>query len=224
MNRREEYKRTLQGKRILITSGPTWVQIDPMRVISNRATGELGHKMAVAFQQAGATVTLLEGPVNTPLKTGKIQVQKFSFYDELAVLLKTELKKNYDVVIHNAAVSDYRLKKPFHAKLNSDHKDLTLTLVPTEKLINTIKRIAPKVFLVGFKLEDFKDEKDVNTQAKKLIRQAGCDLVVANTLKGGYKAFLVNREKILSHSASRSELTKNLTRYLSKNINADCGA
>ena len=213
---------SLAGKRVLITSGPTWVSVDPMRVISNRATGELGQKMALALSHAGAKVTLLEGPVTQSLKANKVQVKKFCFYDELAALLKTELQKNYDVVIHNAAVSDYKLKAPFRTKLNSDHKALTLTLVPTEKLIKKIKKFAPNILLVGFKLKNFQNEKQVITEAKKLISGSGCDLVVANTLNGGYKAYLLDRNtKFLNRSGSRAELTKKLISALKENICTD---
>ncbi|MCB9772372.1 MAG: hypothetical protein H6754_07460 [Candidatus Omnitrophica bacterium] len=209
--------KSLKGKRVLITSGPTWIAIDPMRVISNRASGELGHKLATKLHQAGAKVTLLQGQVNKRLDAKDIHVKEFSFYHELAALLKNELKKKYDVVIHNAAVSDYELKTPFKAKLGSHKKTLTLKLVATAKLITTIKRFAPKSFLVGFKLEDFKNTKQIITEVQKLISGSKCDLVVANTLKGGYKAYLVNPEKkILNISHSRSELTKKLIKTIRK--------
>ncbi len=211
--------RSLLNKRILVTSGPTSVSIDPMRIISNHATGELGQKIALALSQNGAHVTLLQGSVIKTLQTKKIRIKKFCFYEELATLLKTELTKKYDAVIHNAAVSDYQLKKPFTSKLDSNKRTLTLTLVPTEKLINKIKVLAPKTFLVGFKLEDFKNEKDVVKQAKKLITDAQCDLVIANTLKGGYKAYLLNcNAKVCNHANSREELTKNLVRALKENF------
>ncbi|MCB9757419.1 MAG: hypothetical protein H6753_03230 [Candidatus Omnitrophica bacterium] len=214
--------KSLLGKRVLITSGPTWVSIDPMRVISNRASGELGRKIAHALSRAGAHVTVLEGPVTHPLKAQKIQVKKFYFYKELAALLKIELKKKYDVVIHNAAVSDYQLKQPFNSKLDSNQRTLTLKLVPTEKLINTLKTLAPKTFLVGFKLEDFKNEQNVIAETKKLITNTHCDLVVANTLKGGYKAYLLNQQaQIQNTSHSRAQLTKNLVLALRKNLCAD---
>lgn len=209
--------KSLKGRRVLITSGPTWIAIDPMRVISNRASGELGQKLATGLHQAGAKVTLLQGQVNKPLNTRNIQVKEFSFYHELAALLKSELKKKYDIVIHNAAVSDYELKTPFKAKLDSNKKTVTLKLVPTAKLITKIKTIAPKAFLVGFKLEDFKNKKQIITEVQKLIASSKCDLVVANTLKGGYKAYLVNQEKeILNISYSRAELTKKLIKTIRK--------
>lgn len=214
--------KSLAGKRVLVTSGPTWVSIDPMRVISNRATGELGQKIARALNQAGANVTVLEGPVTHPLKEQKIQIKKFCFYEELAALLKSELKKEYDAVIHNAAVSDYQLEQPFNSKLNSNQKTLTLKLVPTKKLINSLKTLAPKTFLVGFKLEDFQNEREVITKAKKLITNTQCDLVIANTLKGGYKAYLLNHQaQIQNTSYSRAQLTRNLILALKKNLCPD---
>src|ERR1041385_7988360 len=143
----------LSGKKILITCGPTWVAIDDVRVLSNRSTGELGRILARRLKGAGAKVTVLEGPVTEPLKDRLIKVLKFSFFEELTELLNEELKKRYDVVIHAAAVSDFRLPKKFSGKISSEKRRLNLNLVRAPKLINRIKKIAPKTFLVGFKLE-----------------------------------------------------------------------
>ena len=210
---------SLRNKRVLITSGPTWVSIDPMRVISNRATGELGHKLTLALAKAGAKVTLLEGPVTQPLTAAKVKIKKFCFYDELKALLTSELKKKYDIVIHNAAVSDYQLKNPYQIKLESSKKTLTIDLFPTEKLINKIKKLSPKTILVGFKLEDFQKEKEVLDEARALIANSKCDLVVANTLKGGYRAFLVDGKlNIINQSCSRAELTENLVNALKETL------
>lgn len=204
-----------KNKRILITSGPTWVPIDPMRVLSNRASGELGRRMAMAFSDAGARVTLLEGPVTQPLISKKITIKKFCFFEELSGLLRSELKKKYAIVIHNAAVSDYRLRNVFGSKLNSGKKNLTLTLVPTEKLINGIKKTAPSSFVVGFKLEDFRSEKEITAEARKLIVDSDCDAVVANTLRGGYRAYILDKTgKILGRADSRNQLTHKLLNYL----------
>lgn len=209
--------RSLRGKKVLITSGPTCVPVDKMRVITNRATGELGQMLAQNLAASGAKVTLLEGPVANPLTNEKISVKKFYFFSDLAALLRSELKKKFDMVIHNAAVSDYRLKAPFKGKLSSDKKGLTLKLVRTGKLINQIKSLAPKTFLVGFKLEDFQNTSQIIAESKKLFASAKCDLVVANTLNGGYSAFIVEPGgKILSTAGSRKHLTLKLIRILEK--------
>ncbi len=109
-------------KKILITCGPTWVPIDSVRVLSNISSGKLGQMLARELSKKGAQVTLLEGPVETPLTgaaSGKIRVLKFKTFDELFKNLKAELKKPWDAVIHAAAVSDYRPKPAEITKLSS---------------------------------------------------------------------------------------------------------
>lgn len=205
---------SLKNKTVLITYGPTWVAIDRMRVISNRSTGELGKRLAENLAHKGAKVTALEGPVTEPLRNKKVKVLKYHFYHELEADLNAELKKNYDIVIHAAAVSDYKPAQTFNKKLSSHLKKLTLKLIPTKKLINTIKLKSPKSFLVGFKLVD-----RVDTIAPKLLKnffnQTQCDLVVANSLDKKYKAFIINQNQtILSKAQSRQELVQKLIQAL----------
>ncbi|HQO38768.1 MAG TPA: phosphopantothenoylcysteine decarboxylase, partial [Candidatus Omnitrophota bacterium] len=97
---------SLKGKRILITAGPTWVSLDPVRVISNTASGETGRRLAYACAQAGARVTLLLGPGESPAPDRRICVRRFRFFEELDRSLRSELRKKYDAVVHSAAVSD----------------------------------------------------------------------------------------------------------------------
>lgn len=208
-------------KRVLITCGPTWVPIDDVRVISNTSTGELGHILAQDFNRAGARVTLLEGPVLRPLvsKAKRIKVKKFCFYQELYDLLKKELRLKYDIVVHAAAVSDYRLKKSCAAKLRSGQKGIKLSLVPTEKIINRIKKWSTKSFLVGFKLESTTNEKALKSAAVNLINKAKCDLVVANSAGAGlprpYKACIVDQEQhIIARARSRAGLSRKLVGVL----------
>ncbi len=212
-------EKDLRQKKVLITCGPTWVPIDEMRVISNRSTGELGQRLAAGLAKSGARVTVLEGPVLQPLTVPGVRVIKYFFYDDLSRLLRLELKKKYDAVIHAAAVSDYRLKKVFPAKLSSGRRELTLTLVPTEKLITAIKKIAPRVFLVGFKLEAARNSRGWAARAVDLIRAAGCDLVVVNSIKNGYQAdIIISEKKILQHCRSKRELSGHLIRILKESL------
>ena len=193
--------------RVLITSGPTWVPIDDVRVISNHSTGKMGRELAQAFLKAGAKVTLLEGPIA---------------FDELQRRLKTELKKNVQVVVHAAAVSDYELKRPFPSKLSSGKRNLSLTLKPTKKLIQIIKKINPKVFLVGFKLESKLTKSKVKGLTKDLFKKASCDLVVANKVNGkSYQGFMVSPQfEILNQSHSRMNMAKALVREIKRSFDA----
>ncbi len=207
---------SLKTKKVLITCGPTCVAVDSMRVLSNRSTGELGQQLAVKLAQKGAGVTVLEGPVLKALHDKKINVLKYFFYDELEQLLNRELKKKYDVVIHAAAVSDYKLAKPFQGKISSKLKQLTLKLVPTKKLINTIKKQSPKTFLVGFKLIDKLDKKTVAILLNDYLKNTKSDMVVVNSLnKNTYQAFITDSQKnILDEAQSRQELTTKLVNIL----------
>ena len=190
--------------RVLITCGATWIPIDDVRVISNISSGEMGHLIAQAFLDNRAFVTIIEGPVTHALVDKRIKIIKYRFFDELARVLKQELLKKYDIIIHAAAVSDFsairhnswrsgKVKGVFKNKIPSD-RSLTLKLIPTPKLINMIKRLSPESFLVGFKLESNLNPKNVFKTVKSLFTSSGCDLVVANTLTRGYRGFILNAE------------------------------
>ncbi len=210
----------LKNKKILITCGPTWVPIDAVRVVSNISSGELGQRIALDCAQAGAKVTLLEGPVTVPLPSRSIRILKFCFFGELQKLLKQELRKDVDALIHAAAVADYKLKRPGRRKLSSEKKTLRLELVTTPKLIRIIKRLAPKTFLVGFKLEPHISRKSACRKARELFRKADCDIVVANALTvRGYKGFILDKgDIILASAADRAKMSRALVRILSEQL------
>lgn len=210
-------KRTLFQKKVLLTCGPTWVPVDSVRVISNTSTGELGQLLAVKLKQGGARVTLLEGPVNTPLRAPGIRVVKFRFYDELARVFKKEARKPYDVIVHAAAVADYQAKRTVKGKLNSNLKSLTIDLIPTAKVINAVKRINPRTLLVGFKLEPALTRASAKKKAQKLITEADCGLVVANSAGKNYKGFILDTKlNILARASSRRQMTQALVKQIKR--------
>ncbi len=208
-------------KRVLITSGPTAVPIDPMRVITNRSTGEMGRLIAQACAKNGSKVTLLEGKAASsriPLdKT--ITLKNFFYYDELARLLSQETKHGYDVVIHAAAVSDFKLSKPFKGKLPSG-RTWSLELTPTKKLVGGIRRKTSKTFLVGFKLETKLTRAFILDKVKSLFQDAGCGLVVANVQKGGkYRGCLIWPDGTMSPKvSSKAVLVRILLEAIQKHI------
>ncbi len=207
----------MRDRKVLITGGPTWVPIDGMRVIGNLSTGEMAQRLASGLAAKGAQVVLLEGPVRNKLVSKKVKTISFTFFDELKSGLNNELKKGYDAVIHAAAVSDYRLKKPLRNKIASSLDSLKLELVPTEKLILSIKKAAPESLLVGFKLETKMDKAAALRETQKLFKEADCDLVVANCLNmNGYKGYLIGKEKkILATARSREEMAEEIINNLS---------
>lgn len=203
---------SLRNKRILITAGPTWVPIDKVRVISNIATGETGILLAEKLQRLGAKVTLLLGPVEACCLNHKIRLIHFRFFEELKSIIKKELKsKKYDAVIHSAAVSDYRPQVRHAQKIKSDKKIWRFNLVPTPKIIDSIKKIDSSIFLVGFKFEPGIKKEALINKTKSLIRHANLDLAVANGIdKSGYQAYIVGKNIIFGPILNKNNLVNRL--------------
>lgn len=213
-------KNSLKDKKVLITCGPTWTPVDGMRIISNRSTGEMGQTIALKLKKEGARVTLLEGPVARPLENTAIKIVKFAFFDDLLGLIKRELNKKYDIVIHAAAVSDYKCKKTFNKKISSKFKNISLELVPTKKMITLVKKICPQAFLVGFKLESKMTEQLAFSSTKDLFIKSKCDLVIANSLNHGeYQGYIVDDENdIRAHETSKKGISNALIKILKEEL------
>lgn len=202
----------------MITAGPTWVPIDAVRVISNNATGATGILLAKNLARQGAKVTLMLGPVETGYKNKAVKVINFKFFNELSSLLKNELKKkHYDVVIHSAAVSDYGTGGVglIRKKISSGRKSLKLNLRPTPKIIDSLRKISPDSFLVGFKFEpDLRKDKLIK-KTRLLIKRAGLDLAVANSGSvKRYVAYLVGMKKYYGPFLSKENMAKNLIKLI----------
>jgi len=233
----------LKGKNILITAGPTWVPIDNVRVISNIATGSTGILLAEHLSKLGAKVTLILGPVPNVaflrrVSSGsrreakkvttfgissccinrKVKIINFKFFDEFKDKLKKELRsKKYDIVIHSAAVSDYRLEKSFGQKISSDKKSWRLKLVPTPKIIDMIRELDNSLFLVGFKFELHRRRTVLIEKAKAFLGRSRLNLVVANsTGKNKYEAYIVSHDKVCGPMQSKKELSKILIKYIER--------
>ncbi len=206
----------LKGKRILVTYGPTWVAIDDTRVISNCSSGEMGGLITDHLLAAGARVTALVGPgVDAPQARRGLRVRTFRFFDELARLLDAELGCAYDVVIHAAAVSDYAVRRRIRGKIESGRERLLIDLIPTPKLISRIKKRIPGVVLVAFKLESFTDERRFRTEAVRSVAAYGSDFVVANSLTGGYRGWIFDRDgRRLAKARSRREMSRRVIEQL----------
>jgi phosphopantothenoylcysteine decarboxylase/phosphopantothenate--cysteine ligase len=191
----------LKGKKILITAGPTWVPIDKVRVISNIATGVTGILLAERLRRLGAKVKLLLGP----FELGYLDKQ-----------IRRELRhKKYDIVIHSAAVSDYKPRRVLSGKIRSGIKSLKLDLVPTNKIINIVKRLSPGARLVGFKFEPQASRKHLIIEANKLMRSSLSELVVANTSGGrGYQAFIVSSTGASGPYFNKADLAASLVKQL----------
>lgn len=207
----------LKGKRILITAGPTWVPIDSVRVISNIATGKTGIILAEKLRKAGCKVTLLLGPIGN-YQNKKIRLLRFRFFDELRNKLTKELcVKKYDFVIHSAAVSDFKPTRLIKGKIHSAVA-LGLKLLPLPKIIEDIRRLAPRAKLVMFKFEPGASSKTLIHLAKSARAKISADFVVANKINP-YRAFIIDRQgKILTTAVTKELLANNLLKFLTYNF------
>ncbi len=191
-----------QGRRFLITSGPIRAPIDAVRFISSTSTGKLGSLMALEALRRGAQVTFLFGEGSALPELAEAELRdRFAgrpvgTYDDLMRAFGRELGSGgYDVVIHAMAVLDYVPEKPLARKMTSGKDHWIITLVPTPKLIEMIKRWNPGVFLVGFKLEVGLDQDGLVGAAGRSMEKNKADLVVANELtmiqRGKHRALVV---------------------------------
>jgi len=206
----------LKNKRVLITAGPTWVAIDNVRVISNTASGESGILLAGKFKNQGARVTLLLGPGGACGLNRKIKVLRFMFFDQLKNLVAEELNRGrYDLVVHSAAVSDYRPAEVHPKKINSGLKCLKIDLVPTGKIINRIKGLSRGVGVIGFKFEPDAAKAVLIKKARSLMKRADLDMVVANTFKRNqYQAYILKDKMIYGPLLSKNKMADKLIKLI----------
>jgi len=173
------YSSVLQGKRVLITAGPTIEYIDPLRVITNQSTGRTGVLLSSEFVAAGAKVTMVYGPGREEPPSG-VKLVSVKTAKEMFNAVKNEMKKKFDVVIMAAAPADYTPSSPSKSKIKSKNAKLTVKLVRVPKIIDSVKKLQKDVFLVGFKALARVSRKELENEARKKMKECKADLMVAN--------------------------------------------
>jgi phosphopantothenoylcysteine decarboxylase/phosphopantothenate--cysteine ligase len=167
--------RDLEGERFLVTSGPTREPIDPVRYLSNRSSGKMGHAITTAALRRGAAVTLISGPtaLTPPPGATFVPVQTAEEMREAAL----QHLGSATVVIKAAAVADYRVANPAGQKIKSKKDEgLTLDLVPNPDILRELAARKGRTFLVGFAAET----NDLRRNAQTKLAAKGIDLLVAN--------------------------------------------
>ena len=191
----------LSGKRALVTSGPTFEAIDPVRYIANRSSGKQGHAIANALARLGADTTLVSGPSNEPDPSGVSVVHVQNARDMLAAC---ESALPADIVVCAAAVSDWRTSKQSQSKLKkcgSVSDVLELTLNP-DILANLSKPSNKRPSLVvGFAAET----DDIIAHATQKRTSKGCDWIVANDVSSGTDTFGGDHNTVNLITADRIE-------------------
>ena len=171
----ENFDTALKGKKILITSGRTKENIDPVRYLSNNSSGKMGYSLAQAAADLGAEVTLISGP--TDLKAPNGLKNFISVESALEMYEKVdEYFKNTDIFIACAAVVDYRPKEYKKEKIKKSDSDLVIELVRNPDILLEMSRKKEKQLLVGFAAET----NNIKENALKKLEKKNLDIIVAN--------------------------------------------
>ncbi len=167
--------RALEGRRVVVSAGPTWEPLDPVRFIGNRSSGKMGFAIAAAARARGAAVTLVAGPVAlaTPWGVTRVDVEGAAAMRRAVAAAAAEA----DVVVMTAAVADHRPAVVEPDKIRRPNVGYTLQLVPNPDILAELVRARrPGQVLVGFAAET----RDVLERGRSKLARKGCDLLVLN--------------------------------------------
>ncbi|MCA0932165.1 bifunctional phosphopantothenoylcysteine decarboxylase/phosphopantothenate--cysteine ligase CoaBC [Lutimonas saemankumensis] len=181
----------LRGKRVLITAGPTFEAIDPVRFIGNHSSGKMGFALAEEAASLGAEVVLISGPSQEKLVDGAIQRIDVVSADEMYESTH-KYADEVDIAIFSAAVSDFKPKIVSSEKIKKKENSMNLELVRTRDILASVGAKKGKQFLVGFALET---ENELEN-AKEKIRNKNLDLIVLNSLNDKGAGFRSDTNKI----------------------------
>jgi len=186
--------RTLLGRRVLVTAGPTFEDLDPVRFVGNRSSGRMGYALAAEALRRGAAVTLVSGPTHLTAPNGATVVSVRSAAEmHAAVMARTG---GQDAVIMAAAVADYTPAAPSDSKMKKAEGELTITLNRTQDILGDLGRLPSRAqgvpVLIGFAAET----EDVVKYAQGKLEKKAVDLVVANDVSRADAGFDVDTNAV----------------------------
>jgi len=214
----------LRGKKILVTAGPTYEAIDPVRYISNHSSGRMGYEIAKKAVELGAKVFLVSGPSNQEISNHSIDLLKVVTSQEMHAKVLNHFN-DVDIVIMAAAVSDFKPKDFSNKKIKKGNIQPKIELEKTKDILLELGKLKKNQFLVGFALEN---ENEVENSIKKL-KDKNLDLIVLNSLndKGaGFgtetnKITIINKkeEKTNFDLKDKSEVAEDILNHIMTQIN-----
>lgn len=211
-----------EGKTVLITAGPTYEAIDPVRFIGNHSSGKMGFSIAEEAANRGAKVILISGPSSQITNNQNITVYRITSAKEMF----DEVFKHYqnvDIAIASAAVADYAPKETAKEKIKKSDDFLTIELVKNPDILKTMGEKKSHQFLVGFALETQNEEKN----AKGKLEKKNLDMIVLNSLRdegAGFKSD-TNKIKIITKTdtkefplKSKNDVAKDILNFVEEQI------
>lgn len=219
----------LAGKKILITAGSTVEHIDPVRVITNQSSGKMGAAIASEAEKMGAMVTVVYGH---GMASPAGRIVRVSTSAEMRGTVAKELKNNnYDVAIMAAAVADYSPAKKSAKKIDTRGGSINMSLVPTAKIVDDVKKVSKSIFLVAFKADHGVSDAALVNKAYDKLKECNADLVVANDIgrKGSAagsddnEVFIVDKKRRVIHIPleSKQAIARRLLEIVSKSLKDD---
>jgi phosphopantothenoylcysteine decarboxylase/phosphopantothenate--cysteine ligase len=164
----------LEGRKVVVTAGPTREAIDPVRYITNRSSGKMGYALAGAAVAQGADVVLVSGPVNLPVPPG-VEIVNIETAEDMYAATHASIS-DADIFISAAAVADYRPKLVVEQKIKKNDDTMTLALVRCPDVLASVAALDPPPFTIGFAAETEK----VVEYARGKLKNKNLDMIVAN--------------------------------------------
>ncbi len=214
-------KKDLEGKKILITAGPTREAIDAVRFVSNKSSGRMGIELAKEASARGADVLLIAGECSVKLPD-YINIKHVVSIDDFIKTVKEEISyNNYDFFISSAAISDYKPVECIEGKISSDNvEELHVNMTLTPKIIDVARKKDYNLFIVAFKAETNVSKSELIERAYKRLVKSEVDLIVANDIGRddiGFRSkynevFIIDKKKHITH------VERNTKRYIASKI------
>jgi len=186
-----DQKKSLEGKTVLITAGPTYEAIDPVRFIGNHSSGKMGFSLAEEAAKRGASVILISGPSSLKPKHENINLHRITSAKEMLDKV-LEYYDTIDIGIASAAVADYAPKVVASEKIKKSEDTFTIELIKNPDILKTMGEKKAHQFLVGFALETQNEEEN----AKGKLAKKNLDMIVLNSLRDEGAGFKNDTNKI----------------------------
>jgi phosphopantothenoylcysteine decarboxylase / phosphopantothenate---cysteine ligase len=186
-----ESRLPLKGKKILITAGPTYEAIDPVRFIGNHSSGKMGYDIARSAANLGASVILVSGPTHFTIENNLVKVIRVVSAQDMYDVCH-QFYSDVDVAIAAAAVADYKPKNVAQQKIKKAADNFTIELEKTKDILASLGEIKKNQFLIGFALET---ENEIEN-AKLKIQKKNLDLIILNSLQDEGAGFGKSTNKI----------------------------
>lgn len=180
-----------KDKIVLITAGPTYEAIDPVRFIGNHSSGKMGFSLAEEAAKRGAKVILISGPTSQSIHSQNIELHKVTSAKEMLEKV-FQFYENVDIAIASAAVADYAPKEVAKEKIKKNDDSLTIELVKNPDILKTMGEKKTHQFLVGFALETQNEEEN----AKGKLQKKNLDMIVLNSLRDAGAGFKNDTNKV----------------------------